>query len=107
MTGSFTPPSVAIPAIPSEAPAMVCSRSSTKPLDAVLAAVEAQRDMRNVSWGPTGRLQLRFGIHTGLTRARGENDYFGPALPTATRLQSAANADQILLSDVTVQRLAS
>ena len=78
-----------------------------QPLDAVLAAVAAQREMRNASWGPTGRLQLRFGIHTGLTRARGENDYFGPALPTATRLQSAANADQILLSDVTVQRLAS
>jgi predicted ATPase/class 3 adenylate cyclase len=78
-----------------------------RPLDAVLAAVEAQREMRSTMWGPTGRLQVRFGIHTGLTRARGEHDYFGPALPTATRLQSAANADQILLSDVTVQRLAN
>ena len=76
------------------------------PLDAVMAAVEAQRAMRDADWGPTGRLQVRFGIHTGLTRARGERDYFGPALPTATRLQNAANADQILLSDITVQRLA-
>jgi predicted ATPase/class 3 adenylate cyclase len=78
-----------------------------RPLDAVMAAVEAQREMRDADWGPTGRLQVRFGIHTGLTRERGEHDYFGPALPTATRLQSAANADQILLSHVTVQRLAS
>jgi predicted ATPase/class 3 adenylate cyclase len=78
-----------------------------RPLDAVMAALEAQREMRRISWGPTGRLQIRFGIHTGLTRARGEHDFFGPALPTATRLQSAANADQILLSGVTVERLAS
>jgi len=76
------------------------------PLEAVMAAVDAQREMRNVQWGPTGRLQVRYGIHTGLTRSRGDKDYFGPALPTATRLQSAAHADQILLSDVTVQRLA-
>jgi predicted ATPase/class 3 adenylate cyclase len=78
-----------------------------RPLDAVMAAIEAQREMRRIAWGPTGRLQIRFGIHTGLTRARGEHDFFGPALPTATRLQSAANADQILLSGVTVERLAS
>jgi predicted ATPase/class 3 adenylate cyclase len=78
-----------------------------RPLDAVMAAIEAQREMRRISWGPTGRLQIRLGIHTGLTRARGESDFFGPALPTASRLQSAANADQILLSGVTVERLAT
>ena len=76
-----------------------------RPLDAVLAAIDAQREMRGTPWGPSGRLQIRFGIHTGLTRARGGNDFFGPALPTAVRLQSAANADQILLSDVTADRL--
>jgi predicted ATPase/class 3 adenylate cyclase len=78
-----------------------------RPLDAVLAAIDTQREMRGTTWGPTGRLRMRFGIHTGLTRPRGENDYFGPALPTATRLQDAANADQILLSDVTAERLAT
>ncbi|SDS98143.1 Predicted ATPase [Bradyrhizobium canariense] len=78
-----------------------------RPLDAVLAAIDALREMHSVAWGPTGRLQLRFGIHTGMTRARGETDFFGPALPTATRLQGAANADQILLSGVTVERLAN
>ncbi len=77
-----------------------------RPVDAVLAAIDAQREMHGVAWGPTGRLQIRFGIHTGLTRPRGETDFFGPALPTATRLQGAANADQILLSGVTAERLA-
>jgi predicted ATPase/class 3 adenylate cyclase len=77
-----------------------------QPLDAVLAAIDAQREMRAADWGAPGRLQLRFGIHTGLTRARAGNDFFGPALPTATRLQGAANADQILLSGVTVERMA-
>ncbi len=76
-----------------------------RPLDAVLAAIDTQREMRDTAWGPTGRLRMRFGIHTGPTRARGKNDYFGPALPTATRLQDAANADQILLSDATAERL--
>ena len=78
-----------------------------RPVDAVLAAIDAQRGMHDAAWGPTGRLQIRFGIHTGLTRARGETDFFGPALPTATRLQGAANADQILLSGVTAERLAT
>jgi predicted ATPase/class 3 adenylate cyclase len=78
-----------------------------RPLDAVLAAIDAQRQMRDAAWGPTGRLPMRCGIHTGLTRARRGGDYFGPSLPTATRLQSAANADQILLSDVTAEQLAT
>jgi predicted ATPase/class 3 adenylate cyclase len=76
-----------------------------RPLDAVLAAIDVQRDMRNATWGPIGRLPLRFGIHTGPTRARGANDYFGPSLPTANRLQEAANAEQILISAVTAERL--
>jgi len=76
-----------------------------RPLDAVLAAIDVQRDMRDAAWGPIGRLPLRFGIHTGPTRARGANDYFGPSLPTANRLQEAANADQILISAVTAERL--
>jgi predicted ATPase/class 3 adenylate cyclase len=77
-----------------------------RPLDAARAAIDAQREMRHAAWGPTGRLQIRFGIDTGLTRARG-SDFFGPALPTAARLQGAANADQILVSDLTAKRLAA
>src|SRR5450756_2644912 len=38
-----------------------------QPLEAVRAAIDAQREMRAAGWGPTGRLQMRIGIHTGLT----------------------------------------
>jgi predicted ATPase/class 3 adenylate cyclase len=76
-----------------------------RPNDAVLAAIDVQHELRRASWGPTGRLPIRIGIHTGLARARGGNDFFGPALPTATRLQDAASADQILVSGATVARL--
>ena len=37
-----------------------------RPLDAVLAAIDAQREMRAAAWRPTGRLQVRCGIHTGV-----------------------------------------
>jgi predicted ATPase/class 3 adenylate cyclase len=76
-----------------------------RPSDAVQVAIEIQRDMRDAAWGPTGRLLIRCGIHTGLVRARGA-DYFGPALPTAARLQSAASGDQILVSAATATLIA-
>lgn len=77
-----------------------------RPVDAVLAVIDAQREMRKVKWGPTGRLSMRCGVHTGLARPRG-SDFFGPALPTVTRLEAAASADQILASQATVERLAA
>ncbi len=76
-----------------------------RPMDAIAAAIDIQRDMRAALWGPTGRLLIRCGIHTGVVRARG-SDFFGPALPTAARLQSAANADQTLVSSATVNAIA-
>ena len=75
-----------------------------RPLEAVQAAIQAQRDMRAAAWGPTGRLTVRYGIHSGVARSRGD-DYFGPALATAARLQGAANADQILISHLTAEAI--
>ncbi|MBT3369115.1 MAG: adenylate/guanylate cyclase domain-containing protein [Rhodospirillaceae bacterium] len=72
--------------------------------DAVRAIVEAQLAMREASWGATGRLRLRTGIHFGPARPRG-GDYFGPALSAVNRLEGAANADQILVSEATVERI--
>jgi predicted ATPase/class 3 adenylate cyclase len=77
-----------------------------RPLDAIQAAIEAQRKMRSAKWGPMGRLKVRYGIHSGVARARGA-DYFGPALAIAARLQGAANADQILISHHTAEAMAS
>ncbi len=75
-----------------------------RPFDAVIAAIVVQRALAAAPWGATGRLAVRTGVHTGLVRTRGA-DFFGPALPAAARLQSAANPDQILISDVTAQRI--
>ncbi len=75
------------------------------PADAVSAIVDASQSMRAAAWGPTGRLLIRAGIHTGLARPRG-SDWFGPALPTVARLGNAAHAEQVLLSADTAARLA-
>jgi predicted ATPase/class 3 adenylate cyclase len=75
-----------------------------EPAQAIMAAIEAQRDMRAASWGPTGRPSVRFGIHTGIVHARG-TDFFGASLAAAARLQSAANGDQILISGATACQL--
>ena len=77
-----------------------------RPLDAVLAMIDAQRDLRAAVWGPTGRLQIRCGIHTGLARPRG-NDFFGPALAAVSRLESAASADQVLVTQAILDGLAA
>lgn len=69
-----------------------------RPLDAVSAAIAALTQMYRTDWGTIGRLPIRTGIHTGLSRPRGD-DYFGPAMPIVRRLEEAANASQILLSD--------
>ncbi|MFT6774411.1 MAG: putative ATPase/class 3 adenylate cyclase [Paracoccaceae bacterium] len=72
------------------------------PMDATFAAIEAQLEMRAVQWNGTGRLQVRWGVHVGFARARGD-DFFGLTLATVNRLESAANGDQILVSDVVVR----
>ncbi len=68
------------------------------PLDAVHAAVAALTRLLQTDWGPIGQLPIRIGIHTGLSRPRGD-DFFGPAMPIVKRLEEAASASQILLSD--------
>ncbi len=74
--------------------------------DAVRAIVEAQLAMRTATWGATGRLRLRVGIHFGTARPRG-GDYFGPAMSAVHRLEGAANADQILVSEAAVRQIGS
>ncbi|MFY9210506.1 MAG: AAA family ATPase [Aestuariivita sp.] len=71
------------------------------PVAAVKAAVESHRRMQDGDWGATGRPRIRWGIHTGLARPRG-GDYFGPALSGVSRLEQAANPDQILMSQTTL-----
>ncbi|MEL7097527.1 MAG: adenylate/guanylate cyclase domain-containing protein [Pseudomonadota bacterium] len=74
------------------------------PLAAVRALVTAQREMRAATWGAPGRPKLRAGVHYGPARAR-SGDWFGPAMSTVHRLEGAAHADQILISEATVAEI--
>jgi predicted ATPase/class 3 adenylate cyclase len=64
---------------------------------AVKAAVAAQLALVSESWGSTGPLRVRMGVHTGRAEQRG-GDYFGTALNRAARLMSVAHGGQIVVS---------
>ena len=69
--------------------------------DAVAAAVEAQRRLRDTDWrDPIGRLRVRMAVHTGQLDAR-DGDYHGPAVNRVARLEGIAHGEQILVSDAT------
>jgi predicted ATPase len=61
------------------------------PLEAVTAAVEAQRGLP---------LPVRMGVHTGTAEERAGN-YFGRTLNRAARIMAAGHGRQILVSDAT------
>ena len=65
--------------------------------DTVAATIEAQRNLLTETWGPTGPLRVRMGVHTGDTESRG-GDYFGPAMNRAARIMAAGHGGQVLLS---------
>ncbi|MFN4218073.1 MAG: ATP-binding protein [Candidatus Bipolaricaulia bacterium] len=69
-------------------------------LDALNAAIEAQRELVRHSWGELGPLRVRMALHTGAAEAH-DGDYFGPTLNRCARLLSAAHGGQILLSAAT------
>ena len=67
-------------------------------VQALQAALDAQRALHREEWGPAGEsgrhrglpLRVRMALHTGVTEER-EGDYFGPALNRAQRLMSAGH----------------
>lgn len=67
--------------------------------DAVAAALAAQVGLSSVSWGATGPLRVRIGIHGGETELR-DGDYFGPVMNRAARIMAAGHGGQVLLSAV-------
>src|SRR5215213_312758 len=68
--------------------------------DAVDAAVEAQIALGEATWGETGPLHVRMGIHTGPAEIR-DGDYYGTAVNRAARLMSVAHGGQIVVSRAT------
>jgi class 3 adenylate cyclase len=73
-------------------------------VDAVEAAVEAQRALQSEAWPAPIVLKARMGIHTGEAQERGGN-YFGAPLNRAARLMGAAHGGQILVSRATAEVL--
>lgn len=70
-------------------------------IDAIRAAVQAQRNLRDASWPElTGSLHVRMGIHTGSALVA-ENDYYGPTLNRAARISAAAHGGQVIVSQST------
>jgi class 3 adenylate cyclase len=76
-----------------------------RPNDAVEAAIDTQRAIRNHAWANAiGELHVRMAIHTGDCTQR-DGDYFGPTLNRVARLSSLAYGDQILVSSATAALL--
>ena len=67
---------------------------------AVDAAVAVQRGLGAATWGSTGPLRVRMGLHTGASEFR-DGDYYGPAVNRAARLMAAAHGGQVVVSHAT------
>ncbi|HEX5838800.1 MAG TPA: adenylate/guanylate cyclase domain-containing protein, partial [Anaerolineales bacterium] len=70
-------------------------------VDAVSAAIEAQKYLYNEAWSPAP-IRVRMGIHTGTAQLNEENQYSGyGTLASCQRIMSAGHGGQVLLSTVT------
>jgi predicted ATPase/class 3 adenylate cyclase len=67
------------------------------PSDAIDAAIAAQVGLGEESWGATGALRVRMGIHSGVAELRGA-DYYGTAVNKAARVMSVAHGGQVVVS---------
>jgi class 3 adenylate cyclase len=74
--------------------------SFSRARDAVAAAVDAQRALRDHGW-PHGReVRVRMGLHTGEPHL-GEEGYLGLDVVRAARISAAGHGGQILISETT------
>ena len=73
--------------------------------DALVVAVEAQRDLAAQDWGDVP-VRVRMALHTGESEER-DGDYFGPALNKTARLMSAGHGSQVLVSQTTLEIVGS
>jgi predicted ATPase/class 3 adenylate cyclase len=67
------------------------------PTQAFQAAVEIQRELSAATWGATGELRVRVGLHTGPAEVQG-SEYISHTLNRVSRVMSAAHGGQILLT---------
>jgi predicted ATPase/class 3 adenylate cyclase len=76
-----------------------------KPAQAVEAAIAAQRALKKASWGDTGLIRVRMGIHTGEAEAQGDDYVTTHTLNRVARIMSAGHGGQILISQAVVDLL--
>ncbi len=75
-----------------------------RPVDAVRAALKAQRDLQAEPWRETP-IRVRMGIHTGVAEADGEVYRGYAALSSVERVMSAGHGGHVLLSQSAVELL--
>ncbi len=68
--------------------------------DAVAAAVDAQRALRDHEWPEAKEVRVRMGVHTGEPQV-GEEGYLGLDVVRAARISAAGHGGQILISETT------
>jgi len=68
--------------------------------DAVAAAVDAQRALRDHEWPEGHELRVRMGLHTGEPHM-GDEGYLGLDVVRAARISAAGHGGQILISETT------
>jgi predicted ATPase len=73
-------------------------------VDAVDAAMEAQRALRTERWPEAVSLTVRMGLHSGVSHER-DGDYFGPVVNRTARLMTAAHGGQVVASAATIAQL--
>lgn len=69
--------------------------------DAVLAAIDAQRDVAAEPWPTATPLKVRMAIGTGEARVRDASYYVGGAIVRTARLRSIAHGGQVLVTSAT------
>jgi DNA-binding NarL/FixJ family response regulator/class 3 adenylate cyclase len=73
--------------------------------DAVVAAVQAQREHATYPWPDDGAVRVRMGLHTG-DATRGAVGYIGLAVHHGARVADAGEGGQIVLSSMTASLVA-
>ena len=74
--------------------------SFTRARDAVAAAVDAQRGLRDHEWPHDMEVRVRMGLHTG-EPSLGDEGYLGIDVVRAARISAAGHGGQILVSETT------
>src|SRR3984885_2311785 len=74
------------------------------PQQALEAVLTAQHALGAETWPTRRPIRVRMGLHTGSCEER-DNDYFGPVVNRAARLEAVAHGGQVLFSGATAELL--